>query len=247
MSRSARVTAGALAVFAVALGALVGCSSNPSPASSSAPPSASASAPGTAAVGAAWLDAGKGTAVVSMGSSTCPPKAGDASASGQTVTVEFSLPTGKTACTADYAPRASYVALPAGVDPTKEVEIVAKGALSGTVKLAALPSMPAAGGENAPSAGWIEGAGSGSELPNGSFAFATWGSSTCPPSVGSVTATGAAAVVVQLTASAETACTMDMVPRAGLTAVPATVTGDAVKVAFLGAGAAGTADMLGTR
>jgi hypothetical protein len=38
-----------------------------------------------------------------------------------------------------------------------------------------------------------------------------------------------------------------MVPRAGLTAVPATVTGDAVKVAFLGAGAAGTTDMLGTR
>jgi hypothetical protein len=246
MSRSARVTAGALAIFAVALGALVGCSSNSSPGTSSAPPSQSASAPGTAAVGAAWLDAGKGSAVVSMGSSTCPPKAGDATASGQTVTVQFSLPSGKTACTADYAPRASYVALPAGVDPTKEVEIVAKGALSGTVKLAALPSTPAAGGENAPSAGWIEGAG-GSELPNGSFAFATWGSSTCPPSVGSVTATGAAAVVVQLTAPSDAACTMDMVPRAGLTAVPPTVTGDAVTVAFLGAGAAGTADMLGTR
>ena len=247
MSRSARVTAGALAIFAVALGALVGCSSNPSPGSSTAPPSASASAAGTAVVGAAWLDAGKGTAVVSMGSSTCPPKAGDTSASGQTVTVEFSLPSGKTACTADYAPRASYVALPAGVDPTKELQIVAKGALSGTVKLAALSSMPPAGGDNAPSAGWIEGAGSGSDVPSGSFAFATWGSSTCPPSVASVSATGAAAVVVQLAAPADAACTMDMVPRAGLTAVPATVTADAVKVAFLGAGAAGTTDMLGTR
>ncbi len=249
MSRSARATGGALAIIALAFGALVGCSSASSPGSSSSAPSASAyaSASGTAVAGAAWLDAGKGVAVVSMGSSTCPPKAGAAAASGQTVTVEFSVPSGKTACTADYGPRASYVALPDGVDATKDVQIVAKGALSGTVTVTALASAPAPARENAPSAGWVETAGSGSEIPDGSFAFATWGSSTCPPAVGSVNATGSATVVVQLTASSETACTMDMVPRAGLTVVPPTVTGDAVKVAFLGAGAAGTADMLGTR
>jgi hypothetical protein len=245
MSRSARASGGALVMIALALGALAGCASSPGPTSSS--PSASATAAGTAAAGAAWLDGGHGAAVVSMGSSTCVPMAGDITASGQNVTVAFAEPAAKTPCTSDYAPRASYVALPSGVDATKDVQITATGALSGTVKLAALTSTPGSAGAQSPSAGWVEGAGSGSDLPSGSFAFLTWGSSTCPPSVGSVTATGAATVVLQLTAPATAACTMDMAPRAGITAVPPTVTGNAVKVAFLGAGATGTTDMLGTR
>jgi hypothetical protein len=243
MSRSARASGGALVMIALALGALAGCASSPGPTA----PSATATATGTAAAGAAWLDGGHGAAVVSMGSSTCVPTAGDITASGQTVTVAFTEPTAKTPCTSDYAPRASYVALPSGVDATKDVQITATGALSGTVKLAALTSTPPSAGGQSPTAGWVEGTGSGSDIPSGSFAFLTWGSSTCPPSVGSVTATGAATVVLQLTAPATAACTMDMAPRAGITAVPPTVTGNAVKVAFLGAGATGTTDMLGTR
>jgi hypothetical protein len=234
-------------MIALALGALAGCASSPGPAASSPSASAPATAAGSAAAGAAWLDGGHGAALVSMGSSTCVPTAGDITASGQTVTVAFTEPAAKTPCTSDYAPRASYVALPSGVDATKDVQITATGALSGTVKLAGLTATPSTAGDQRPSAGWVEGAGSGSDLPSGSFAFLTWGSSTCPPSVGSVTATGAAAVVLQLTAPANAACTMDMAPRAGITAVPPTVTGNAVKVAFVGAGAAGTTDMLGAR
>lgn len=246
MSRSARATGGALAIIALALGALAGCASSSPGASSS--PSASASAPGaaTAPVGAAWLDGGHGAALVSMGSSSCPPQAGEVTASGQTVTVDFPTATAAKPCTSDHAPRASYIALPSGVDATKDVQIVATGELSGTVKLAALASSPAAPGDNAPSAGWVEGAG-GSDVSSGSFAFVTWGSSTCVPSVGSVSGTSAGSVTLQLAESPNTACTMDMVPRAGLAVVPETVTDSAVKVSFEGAGITGSTDMLGTR
>ena len=256
MPRSRRAAGGALAVIPLALLVLAGCGSA-SPGSASATPSgagtpvesatSSTSVAALAPAGAAWLDAGRGAAVVSMGSSTCVPHAGDITASGQTVTVEFTEPPAATPCTMDYAPRASYVPLPSGVDVTKAVQIVGTGAIAGTATLSALSAAPASAGENTPSAGWVESSPGASDVPQGSFVFLTWGSSTCPPTVGSVTSKSAATLAVMFAAPSTSACTMDMAPRAGLTVAPATVTSTDVRVSFLGAGVAGTTTMLGTR
>jgi hypothetical protein len=181
-----------------------------------------------------------------MGSSGCVPHAGDITASGQTVTVVFTEPSA-TPCTADYAPRASYVPLPSGVDVTKAVQIVGTGALQGTATLSALSAAAAAAGEHAPSAGWVETSPSATDVPQGSFAFLTWGSSTCPPTVGSVTSKSAGTLAVVFTAPSAAACSMDMAPRVGLATATATVTGSDVRVSFQGAGVAGTTTMLGTR
>ncbi|WP_460629358.1 hypothetical protein [Intrasporangium mesophilum] len=254
MPRSRRASGGALAVVPVALLVLAGCGSS-SPGSASATQSASAtpstststSAAGPAPAGAAWLDAGHGAAVVSMGSSTCVPQAGDITASGQTVTVAFTEPAATTPCTLDYVPRASYVALPSGVDVTKAVQIVGTGALAGSVTLSALSASPASAGQNTPSAGWVETSPAASDVPQGSFAFLTWGSSTCVPTVESVTSKSAGTLTVRFAAPATAACTMDMAPRVGLTVAPATVTGTDVRVSFVGASIAGTTTMLGAR
>ena len=256
MPRSRFAAGGALAVIPLALVMLAGCGSS-SPGSASATPSqaatpvesasSSTSEAAPAPAGAAWLDAGRGAAVVSMGSSTCVPQAGDITASGQTVTVEFTEPGATTPCTMDYVPRASYVPLPSGVDASKAVQIVGTGALAVTVTLSALSAPPASAGENTPSAGWVETSQGASDIPQGSFAFLTWGSSTCPPKVGSVTSKSAGTLTVMFAAPSASACTMDMAPRVGLTVAPATVTSSDVRVSFLGAGISGTTTMLGTR
>jgi hypothetical protein len=182
-----------------------------------------------------------------MGSSSCAPQAGDITASGQTVTVAFTEPTAMTPCTSDYAPRASYVPLPSGVDVTKTVQILGSGALEGTVTLSALSAAPASAGENTPSAGWVETAPEASDVPQGSFAFLTWGSSTCPPTVGSVITKSAGTLTLMFAAPPTGPCTMDMAPRVGLTVAPATVTSSDVRASFVGAGIAGTTKMLGMR
>ena len=182
-----------------------------------------------------------------MGSSSCAPQTGDIAADGQTVTVAFTEPPATTPCTRDYAPRASYVPFPSGVDVTKAVQIVGTGAIRTTVTLSALSASPASAGDNTPSAGWVESSSEASDVPQGSFAFLTWGSSTCPPTVGSVTTKTAGTLTLRFAAPSTAACTMDMAPRVGLTIAPATVTGNDVRVSFLGAGIAGTTGMLGTR
>jgi len=250
MPRSRRVAGGALALIPVALLVLAGCgSSSPGSASATSAESATAStsAAASAPAGAAWLDAGHGAAVVSMGSSSCAPQAADIAANGQTVTVAFTEPAATTPCTRDYAPRASYVPLPSGVDVTKAVQIVGTGALGGTVTLSALAASPSSAGDNTPSAGWVESAQQASDVPQGSFAFLTWGSSTCPPTVGSVSTKSPATLTLRLTAPSTAACTMDIAPRVGLTVAPPTVTSSDVRVSFLGAGIAGTTKMLGMR
>ena len=250
MPRSRRAGCGAFIVIPVVLLVLTGCGSS-SPGSASGTPSQSAtsstSAAAPAPAGAAWLNAGHGAAVVSLGSSSCAPQAGDITASGQTVTVAFTEPAATTPCTSDYAPRASYLPLPSGVDVTKAVQIVATGALGGTVELSALSAKPASANENTPSAGWVETSPAASDIPQGSFAFLTWGSSTCPPTVGSVTTKTAATLTLMFAAPPSTPCTMDMAPRVGLAVAPATVTSTDVRVSFVGGGIAGTTTMLGIR
>lgn len=244
MSRSRRGVIGA--VFGLALLALAGCASG-SPTSVPPSPGGTSSASSTAVAGAAWLDGGHGVAIVSMGSSTCVPKAGSVSASGQKVTVEFAAAPANQVCTADFVPRATYVALPSGVNPAQDLQVAATGSVAGTVTLTGL-TQGVATVDQTPTAGWVEGMPSGGELSAGAFAFVTWGSSTCPPAVGGVTAADASEIVVALAAPpGQQSCTMDMAPRAGVAVSPDTVTGSAVTVSFEGDSITGTTKMLGSR
>lgn len=228
--------------------ALAGCGSSSQTPVASASSVSPSTAPSAIAAGA-WLDGGHAVAVVSMGGSSCPPHAGEVTASGQTVTVDFA--TSSEQCTLDLAPRLTYVVLPAGVVATKDVVIKATGVLSGGVTLTALASA-SGGGDMAPSAGWIQ-AVPGTEVQKGGFAFVTWGSSTCPPGVGDVTAEGASAMTLTLVSVTGHPCTADMAPRVGASAAPDSVTGSDVRLTFRSigegssAGPTGTTTVIGTR
>src|SRR5690606_36730877 len=76
---------------------------------------------------AAWLDGGRMIGLVSEGSSTCIPTAGDATFANGVIDVEFVEPAENTACTRDLVPRVTLVATPAGVDPTQDVDIRVTG------------------------------------------------------------------------------------------------------------------------
>lgn len=156
---------------------------------------------------AAWLDMGRMVAIVTWGSSSCVPVADQVTANGQTVNVTLDAGDPTQACTADYAARASLVALPEGVDPTKDIELVVTlgevsgdASLDGNQALAGVPGQPT---EFEPSAGWFD---------DGSLVLLTWGSSTCVPIVESVEVSGNSGTVGFATQDGP--CTMDMVPRA---------------------------------
>jgi hypothetical protein len=190
---------------ALALGALAlaGCASEgagPGDAGSAAPPSAA-----EADLGAGWLDGGRGMGLVTFGSSTCVPTAADATYDDGTLTVELVDRDGA-ACTADYGPRATYVAMPEGVDPTRELEVVVFGAYAGSTDIdgAAQPEVE----EYTPSAGWA-----GDDM----IVVGTWGSSSCPPVVSDVSpAVDNGVTVTFATPPSDQVCTADMAARATL-------------------------------
>lgn len=158
---------------------------------------------------AAWLDNGRMVALVTWGSSSCVPVVEKVTETGQTVRVTLDAGDPTQVCTADYAPRASLVALPAGVDPTQNVELlVTLGDASGNTSLVGNPALAGVPGEStdyAPTAGWFD---------DGALVLLTWGSSTCLPVVESVEVSGSAGTV--RFATSDGPCTMDMVPRATL-------------------------------
>jgi len=201
---SRRLLAVSAAVGLSAL-ALAGCAS-PTPGSSAAPTSDVVT---DTELDAAWLDDGRAVGIVTLGSSTCVPMAGEPTydAATSTLTVELTDPEGA-ACTRDLVPRASVVSLPAGVDPTKDLEIVVTGMYAGDTDLDGDPALTGVAGqptEYAPSAGWFD--------ENG-FVILTWGSSSCAPVVEDVQATGPAEVTVTFeTPAADQVCTADMAPR----------------------------------
>lgn len=209
MARRATRTMTTLGVVAVAAGLLAGCAGAAEPAAGSAEGE-------TIEVGAAWLDDGRLIAVTTRGSSTCVPTAEDASVDGAGV-LQVTLVDGPEdqACTRDMAPRASLVGVPDGVDPADDLEIsVSYADASGETVLVGVPGLAGPGGESdfAPSAGWVAG--------QGSFAFVTWGSSSCPPVVESVEATeGGEIVLTFATPEPDQVCTMDMAPRGGIASV----------------------------
>lgn len=206
------------AALAASLLLVAGCAQSPA---SSAPTSTSdPAAPSDASVGertaadveAAWIDEGRGFAVVTWGSSSCLPLVEAISAEGQAVSVTLADPAGADACTDDLIPRASSVGLPSGVDPTSEVEIsVTYGDLVADTELDALGGAvdPDSQTDFQPSAGWFDDQG---------VVLLTWGSSTCPPQLEKIdqTATFATATF----ATVEAACTKDMVPQLTILGMP---------------------------
>lgn len=202
----------ALAAVSLAAAAVVlaACSGGPggTPAPTTVPTGSSTPDPGPdLETAATWLDGGRLVGLVTFGSSSCVPQVGDVSAEGQQLTVELVSTTPADAvCTADYSPRAVAVAVPDGVDPTKDVVISITGdEAAGQVALAGDPAMTAAGTptDYRPSAGWYSDAGA---------VLLTWGSSSCVPEIerAQIGETGATLTFRDL----DRPCTMDMQPRA---------------------------------
>lgn len=188
---------------------------------------------------AAWLDNGRMFAVVTWGSSTCIPIAGDVTASGQDVTVTLQDPPENTACTSDLRPRATIVGLPEGVKATEDVKVtVVLGDQSHTTELDGDATLTGAGGQPTdylPSAGWFDDEG---------IVLLTWGSSTCVPVIESVEETPSN-VTVTFTANEGKPCTMDMSPRATIIGVSDAVDDDAVTLTLVGDNLDGTVTVIG--
>ncbi|WP_156378852.1 hypothetical protein [Microbacterium sp. Root61] len=204
------------AAIGLAAFALAGCATPAGAPNSSGAPSAPVV--GDTELDAAWLDDGRAVGIVTQGSSTCVPTAGEPTydAATATLTVELTDPEGA-ACTRDLVPRASLVSLPAGVDPTKDLEIVVTGTYAGDTDLDGDPGLTGKAGdmtEYLPSAGWFD---------DGGFLILSWGSSSCVPVLEDVVATTPLEVTATFqTPAADQVCTADMAPRvtvAGVTGV----------------------------
>jgi hypothetical protein len=211
-SRSLIVAAG---IALLAAGLLTACATPAGSGGTPAPSGSSGSSGQTTEieVDAAWLDGGRMIGLVTEGSSTCVPTAGDTSYENGVLTVELVEPSGDTACTRDLVPRVTVVGLPEGVDPAQELEIRVTGeSIQGDTDLDGVPGLtPGAETDYLPSAGFTG--------DDGEFVVLTWGSSTCVPTVESATAAGNEATVTFATPPANQACTMDMAPRGTLVLV----------------------------
>lgn len=219
-----RLSAAPLALAAALLLA-AGCSTAPGasvPTGSSAPDSTSTvpTGAGSGDIEVAWLDGGRSIGIVTWGSSSadCRPAQGEAEADGQVITVSLSDRGGADAvCTADFAARAVVIAVPEGVDVTRDVELeITYGALREDADLDALAVSPEGPSDQRPSAGWFDDEG---------IVLLTWGSSSCPPIVEDVQATDAGATVSF--ATTDRVCTMDLAPRATVIEVPEPADDDA--------------------
>jgi hypothetical protein len=210
MGRSPLAGLGALAVAALLL---AGCGSAEPNAPATTEPTEEAPLPDPD-LGAAWLDGGRLIGLVTLGSSTCIPEADAVELADGVLEVTLVEPEADEACTADLVPRVTLVGVPEDVDPAQNLPISVSGDdYFGEVDLVGVEGLTA-GGETdyLPSAGWA--------TVQGQFVILTWGSSTCLPVITDTAATGAAEVTVTYEAVPEgQACTMDMVPRAEVSAV----------------------------
>lgn len=153
---------------------------------------------------AVWLDDGRKFTVVTWGSSGCIPTVAEVSANGQQVSVELTEGDDAEVCTADLGPRASLGALPEGVDPTQDVElIVTLGDVTDDVELDGNAAFTPSAQGTEPSAGWFDEDG---------IVLLTWGSSTCGPIIEDVQPNSSGATVTF--ATDDRVCTDDLAPRA---------------------------------
>jgi len=242
MSRHRLTLIGLLGAGLVVAGALAGCAtgtSSPSPNGTSSTPDATDAAP-SGDLGAAWVDGGRAIALITTGSSSCPPVlGGEPTVAGSTLTVDLAA-SPRQDCTRDMAPRATLVSLPAGVDPATDLTVTITGAEHGTVMLAGLGAVPAAPAEFTPSAGWVN---------DSLVAIVTYGSSTCDPTVEAVTAAGSDVEVQFATPPADQVCTMDLAPRVTLADIGREAGSGAVSLVLTGGNvdAAGPIPVLGAR
>ena len=153
--------------------------------------------------------------LITLGSSTCIPGIADeATYTDGVLHVELAAPESDKACTSDLVPRVTLVDVPADVDPQENLQIEVTGdEYFGQVELEGVPGLePSGETDYEPSAGWA--------TAEGQFVILTWGSSTCIPEIEDVAATAPAQVTVTyVTPPTDQVCTMDMVPRAAVTAV----------------------------
>lgn len=212
MSRSRLTLVGLLGAGLLAAGALSGCASGAaSPPGSSSPTDAATPTP-AGEVSAAWLDAGRAIAVVTSGSSSCVPTVGgEPRIVDGALTVDLVEPT-QEPCTRDLAPRATLVPLPEGADAGAALTLTVTGAVEGETTLAALADVPTPPDDFAPSAGWVSAS---------LVAIVTYGSSSCRPTVESVSTDGDDVAVRFATPPADQVCTMDFAPRVTLADVGA--------------------------
>lgn len=177
-------------------------------------------------VEAAWLDGGRGVGLVTYGSSSCLPVVGEPTYADGVLTVDISDPDGE-ACTRDLVPRGSYVGVPEGVDPTRELEIVVTGTYADDTDLDGLEGEIVVPEEFAPSAGWAD---------DDMMLVLSWGSSTCPPVWESAEAAGSEVLVSFAEPVSDQVCTADMAPRVTVVAVTGDVDDDAAVTAVLSGG-----------
>jgi hypothetical protein len=211
--------------------ALAGCSTGAGGEPDVAPES---SAPaGVLEVDAAWLDGGSVVGLVTWGSSSCVPRAGDAGLESGLLRVELVDPEAARACTRDYVPRATAVAVPAGVDPAEDlpIEVTLAGG-EGEVVLAGVTGLvPTDGLSNGgvPTAGWTG--------TDGTFALLTWGSSTCTPTVQDAAVTAPGEITVNFVDPPDDqVCTADFGPRVTVAAVQGTEAETAYELVLHGDG-----------
>lgn len=209
MTRSRLSLLAGLGLAVLLAGSLAACAT-PTPAAS--PESTDAAAPEEEAeLAAGWLEGGRYIGLVTHGSSSCVPFAGDVTLDGDVLTVMLDEGDDDRACTRDYVPRVSLVTVPEGVDPAADLTLDVSGAAEGSVALPGVTGLtaPADTDLGLPSAGWT--------TMEGTFVFLTYGSSGCPPMVETVEATGDAEVTVTFVEpEANRACTMDFAPQPNL-------------------------------
>lgn len=212
MSRSRLTLIGLLGAGLLAAGTLTGCASGAASSPESSSPADAATASPAGDVSAAWLDAGRAIAVVTSGSSSCVPTVGgEPLIADGALTVDLVEPT-QQPCTRDMAPRATLVTLPVGTDPGAALTVKVTGAAEGETTLAALADVPTPPDDFAPSAGWVSAS---------LVAIVTYGSSSCVPTVESVSSDGGEVAVRFATPPADQVCTMDYAPRVTLADVGA--------------------------
>ncbi len=205
----------------------------------SGPPAPPSAGTGPAGVSAAWLDAGRMIGIVTVGSSTCAPLAEEAAVDGQTITVSSSWPDGRPALTISCPARLRSSCLrrwtarrmSRSSSPERR-----KAPLSWTAPTVC-SQRPT---DYAPSAGW------NSETE---FVVLTWGSSSCAPTVRSVTVSDEHALTLTFAEfEADQVCTMDMAPRLAVAGVPDGFGDeDDVSLTLAGGGVSGTTPILGDR
>lgn len=242
------ITPRRLSLLALSLAAsgllVVGCAAQTPSATPTSTPTDATDAPASIDdrdsqdVEAAWIDGGRGVAIVTWGSSTCLPLVEAVSADGQTVSITVADADPSATCTDDLVPRASSVGLPSGVDPTKDVELkVTYGDLVADTDLDGLAEAadPESETDYEPSAGWFDDQG---------IVLLTWGSSSCQPQLEKIDQTATTATATFFTTDG--VCTMDMAPRLTILGLPNEHEGEApLELVLTGGGLDATVTVLG--